>query len=76
MNCTITSPEETNHYDVSSVQIPAMSGAMTILPGHVELFTLLSSGTVSLTRGDESPKLVQIEGGACHVKDDEVVIIV
>ncbi len=74
-DCTITSAEYTEkHNDLQSLIVPAHSGRLQILSGHAESFILLMSGELVL-ESSQGRKIVSIGGGACHVGNDEVKII-
>ncbi len=76
INCTITSPKITKVYkDVQSITLPATSGQMQILPGHAESFIFLQEGSILLQQLNKEDEIVQNSDGECHVKDNEVVII-
>jgi len=76
LTCKITTPEETSVIEnVESIRLPAFSGQMQILPGHAESFILLKKGPVSVKKGNGEVETIEADEGQCHVKDDEVVII-
>lgn len=76
INCTISSATQTKKYgNLTSVTLPASLGQAQILPGHAEAFILLNGGIVILRQSDGQKQSVQISKGGCHVKDNEVMII-
>jgi F0F1-type ATP synthase epsilon subunit len=76
ISCTITSPKKTTVYKkVQSIILPALSGQMQILPGHAESFILLREGNISLRQLNKENEIIQNINGECHIKDNEVVII-
>lgn len=76
MECLITSPQKTRRYKhLKRVSLPAFSGRMQILPRHAEAFVLLKRGDIVLGRNGDPNREITITGGACHIKDDRVVVI-
>ncbi len=75
MRCTVASPEgKVDLGKTDGVSLPGSRGEIQILPGHAEAFFVLGKGkVVAGARGDG--KSVDIEGGLCHVRDDEVVVV-
>ncbi len=77
MTCKIVSPQQMQQYDaVNLIALPAYRGRMDVLTGHAEAFVLLVEGTITVAHGAGQTEQIPIEGGHCHVKDDDVVIIV
>jgi F0F1-type ATP synthase epsilon subunit len=71
MNCTIVSPQKTRKFEqLKAVTLPAYSGEMQVLAGHAEAFILLKKGNIII-----DDKTVEISGGECHIKDDNIIII-
>lgn len=76
INCTITSPEETMQYrQLENVTLPAFLGEMEVLSGHAEVFVLLKRGEIVLGGTNGQKKILEIPGGQCHIKDDNIIII-
>ncbi len=75
LNCTITSAEHTEKYPgLRAVAVPAFSGRLQMLPGHAESFVLLVAGEIVMD-SPQGVKTVAVDGGACHVKNDEVTVV-
>jgi F0F1-type ATP synthase epsilon subunit len=75
LNCTVTSAEHTERYSrLKSLAVPAFSGRLQMLPGHAESFILLTPGEIIMDSA-QGVRTVVIDGGACHVKDDEVTVV-
>ena len=76
IQCVITSPEKTTHYDnIKSVTIPVSEGCTEILPHHAEAFFLVGAGTIVLYSSDGKSETVETKDGSCYVKDSKVMII-
>lgn len=77
INCIISSSKETNSYkDLRAVTFPACFGEMQILPGHAETFVELENGEIILTdKNQEKISLPISKGTVCHIKDDEITVI-
>lgn len=59
-----------------SVTLPGSEGEMTILPGHMNLFTPIKPGTVTVkTPTGHEDKLVAVHGGFVAVSPTEVKIL-
>ena len=76
INCTITSPQKTVIYKkAESVTLPALSGEMQVLPGHIESFIILKQGNIIFKQNNKKDTTVQIQKGQCYVKRDEMLIV-
>jgi F0F1-type ATP synthase epsilon subunit len=76
LNCKITLAEKTKLYsELASVTLPTKSGQMQILPSHAESFVLIEKGNVILKKTDGQEEIWPADKGQCHIKDDEVVVI-
>lgn len=76
IQCKILSLENTTIYkEVKSIELPALRGKMQILQDHAESFIALNSGNLVIKSVDEDDKILKISGGECHVKDNNVIII-
>ncbi len=61
--------------DVLAVTAPASTGQITILPRHMNLFTLLTEGIIKIKKKDDSDYLA-IGGGYLQTNGQEVNILV
>ncbi len=78
MTCAVASAEtaKTNVYEnLKAVTLPTFSGEAQILSGHAEAFMILEKGTVVLENSDGKKDVIQIDGGSCYIKNDEIAII-
>lgn len=67
--------EESPAVDVASVTLPGVRGQLEILPGHAELFALLSPG-IFVSRPTTGPSFSRhIPGGVCHVQGDVIRVL-
>ncbi|MDO8584628.1 MAG: hypothetical protein Q7R85_00710 [bacterium] len=57
-----------------SVSVPAVSGRMQVLPGHIPLITPLMAGDIVID-GAEKKETIPVVGGILEVKKSEVVIL-
>jgi len=70
------SAEGTRRYgNVRRAALPAFSGEMQVLSGHAETFMLLRKGSIRLERATGGTERIDINGGECHVRDGELVVI-
>ncbi len=60
----------------SYVAVPAVDGSLGILPGRQPILTVLSAGTVEISRTDGDDVLVDIDGGFASVDQDFVTVVV
>jgi F0F1-type ATP synthase epsilon subunit len=77
IKCTITTQNGTKDYDdIKNVTLPGYTGQMQIYPGHAEVFVLLQSGFVVLSRAEGgAEEKIRIQGGECTIRKDKVMII-
>jgi F0F1-type ATP synthase epsilon subunit len=76
LNCTVTSMERTEQYTgVEKITFPAYRGEMQVLPGHAEMFLVLGKGNMTMHHSDGHEDTRQISSGECHIKDDNVVVV-
>jgi F-type H+-transporting ATPase subunit epsilon len=61
--------------DATSVQVPGISGDMTILPSHTALISPLRAGTVTVTEADGSTRAFTVATGTLEVSDNQVTIL-
>lgn len=59
---------------VDKVTLPTASGDITVLPGHTELVTLLSTGVLSFPGTSESRKFA-VSYGFSIVRKDKVIVL-
>ncbi len=72
----ITQERQVLEEEVISVTLPGEEGQITILPGHVNLFTRIKPGTVLVkTLEDQDDRLVTVGGGFADVGPKEVKIL-
>jgi len=76
LDCRLISLKRTVVYkDVRSIILPAFSGQIEILPGHVESFLLLKEGDIVIKKSNEKIDRVSISDGECYVNNDFVDIV-
>lgn len=61
--------------DVRSVTLPGVAGAMTILPRHAPLMTLLQPGELLIRRTNGEEVYYAVGGGVAEVRPDKVVVL-
>ena len=62
--------------EVESVTLPGEEGELTVLPGHVNLFTKIKAGVVYVKPVDSNgPKLAVVGGGFADIGPTEVKIL-
>ncbi len=61
---------------VDSITLPTASGEITILPGHVTLFSQVKLGMMTIRRGEEEQFVVVSDGFLNIAPDNEVVIMI
>jgi F-type H+-transporting ATPase subunit epsilon len=59
---------------VEKVTLPTESGAITVLPGHTELVTLLSTGVLSFPGGGDERQFV-VSYGFAIVRKNKVIVL-
>lgn len=60
--------------DVDGLTLPAMTGELTILPGHVPLITPLRSGEIMLHHGNDRQHMA-VHGGFVEVSGDTIKLL-
>jgi len=77
LKCAITSKEGTKEYGkLKSVTLPGYIGQMQVLSGHAETFVLLQDGDIVLVNAESgAEEKIQIQGGECTIRKDNVMII-
>lgn len=65
------------HYEGSgaAVQLPSVSGVMTLLAGHTALYTQLNPGNVTIVMRDHQAVQVFVQGGIADVGAEGVVVV-
>lgn len=58
------------------VTVPTQNGLITILPGHISLFSLLSNGEVIAKDEEGRDELIVVSGGFVSVANDQVMLLV
>jgi len=77
LQCVISTAEKTTPYDgLRSVSLPAASGLMQILPGHAEGFVVIGEGDLILKHADDHIETFRIGASECHIREDQVLIII
>lgn len=61
--------------EVKSIQLPSKQGEMGILPGHINLTSLLEIGTIKVIDQFDKEKIFAINGGIVDIKGDNVLIL-
>lgn len=75
MKIQIITPEKTVFTgEADGITLPASTGELTILPGHVDLVTPLTSGEIALHHGSERRHMA-VHGGFVHVDHDVVKLL-
>jgi F-type H+-transporting ATPase subunit epsilon len=75
LNLEITTPEKTVFKeDADSVTIPTVDGEITVLPNHIGLVGLVSSGAL-VVRNNGAVKYFAVSGGALEVLPGSRVVI-
>lgn len=59
---------------VNALKLPASTGEMEVLPGHVSLITLLGTGTLSFVQ-DHSERKFAVSYGFAEIHQDRVLIM-
>lgn len=60
--------------EVDEVTLPGLEGEFGVLPQHTTFLTRLGNGPLSYRQGSQS-KTIQIAGGFCEVRDDQVTVL-
>lgn len=60
--------------DIKMVTVPGKEGELGILPGHVNLISILDTGEVKIKEKDKEVTFV-INGGIIEIKNDELIIL-
>jgi F-type H+-transporting ATPase subunit epsilon len=75
LNLEITTPEKTVlKEDADSVTVPTAEGEITILPNHIGLVGLVSSGAL-VVKNDGKTKYFAVSGGALEVLSGSRIVI-
>lgn len=75
LNLTITTPEKkVLDESIDEVVVPATSGQITILTNHVDLFTAIKPGELTIKKGGKNTTLA-ITGGFIEVSKNVVSIL-
>ena len=61
---------------VSYVHIPAESGAIGVLPGHMPMLCAIEKGLARCTFGESETIRFSVHDGVAHVAHDEVTFLV
>lgn len=76
MNCVIVSSKKImKHSELQGITLPAYFGEMEVLPGHAESFISLEEGEVIFKKTDGQSENVKIKEGECHIKNNNIIII-
>lgn len=71
----IVTPEAAVYRDtIDAVTIPTAAGEIGVLPGHIPLLTVVSSGELRVRKGGQTTALV-VAGGFAQVSGDTVAIL-
>ncbi|MDD4032619.1 MAG: ATP synthase F1 subunit epsilon [Bacteroidales bacterium] len=60
---------------VSSVSVPGISGAFTILKQHAPILSLLSPGDVYVETKDNKKLSFEVKGGVVEVKKNKIIVL-
>ncbi|MCX5778409.1 MAG: ATP synthase F1 subunit epsilon [Elusimicrobia bacterium] len=60
--------------DAKRITLPTTTGEITVLPGHVPIFTRLAEGEIAINDGEETT-YVAITGGFLELSEDTAVIL-
>jgi F-type H+-transporting ATPase subunit epsilon len=61
--------------EILQVSIPTTSGEITVLPGHIPLVSVISSGVIEVRLSDNSLEIFAISGGFLEVSQGKVIIL-
>jgi F-type H+-transporting ATPase subunit epsilon len=61
--------------EILQVSIPTTSGEITVLPDHIPLVSVISSGVIEVKLSDNSLEIFAISGGFLEVSQGKVVIL-
>lgn len=71
----ITPKKIVREEDVTSVTVPSSEGEITVLPAHINLFSLLKDGIVKITK-DDHEDFMAIGGGYLETNGKDVNVLV
>jgi F-type H+-transporting ATPase subunit epsilon len=75
LHLELTTPERLlTSQEADSVTMPTREGEITVLPGHVPLVGILSSGMMTVKRGDEE-EYIAVSGGFVEVQPNGKIVI-
>jgi F0F1-type ATP synthase epsilon subunit len=76
IDCIVTTLAETKVYKkLRSVQVPAVTGALEVLPGHAEAFAFIAPGNLILEDEKGHIEKIRVGKGECHIYNNTVTII-
>jgi F-type H+-transporting ATPase subunit epsilon len=61
--------------EITQITVPAKTGEITVLPGHVPLVTGIKPGVLDVRRTDGTVELISVSGGFIEVMKNKVVIL-
>lgn len=64
--------------EITAVGLPTPNGEITVLPDHMPLFTLLTSGKIKVMRKEhntETEDYLKINGGFAEIRPDFVTVM-
>jgi len=62
--------------EASAVSVPGIEGEMTILANHEALISPLVSGTIRVTKADDTTDAYTIENGTIEIANNTVTILI
>lgn len=72
----LLTPKNNKKYtNLKKVFLPELSGVLQILTNHVETFSLLRAGEITIIDIDNIEKTIEITSGGCHIKNNLITII-
>ncbi len=72
----VSQEKELLNTTVDSVTAPTTSGEITVLPGHIPLFTKLTTGEVRFMNGTTESSIVVSEGFLTVSENDSLIVMV
>jgi F-type H+-transporting ATPase subunit epsilon len=72
----ITQSQLLKKIEARQLTAPAMEGEVTILPGHIPLFTKLEIGEVRLQLNDKTEEILAVQRGFLDVRPDNQVYVI
>lgn len=76
IHCTIITPErQVVATDAAGVILPSHDGLVGVLPGHAAFLCQLGMGLLRLRGSGDIEDTFFIDGGFCHVLDDELTVL-